>query len=313
MLRSCLVFAVVASVFSSATVAQKRRGDRSRFRPDRNEVYKTAGDVKLEAHLYLPPGHKPGDLRPAIVFYFGGGWRGGSPSQFAPHAAYLASRGMVAVTVDYRVHSRHKAQVVDCVADAKSAMRWIRSHAEKLGVDPEKVVASGGSAGGHLAAAVAMLPDFDEPGEDKSVSCVPNALALFNPALDLRPVAFNRPADSPRQVELTNRFGSTAEKLSPATHVKAGLPPTIVFHGEADTTVPFAQAESFAKAMKKSGNRCEVDGYEGQAHGFFNYGRNENKPFRATLTKLDEFLASLGYLKGKPRVEEFLNKQKTDE
>jgi len=78
--------------------------------------------------------------------------------------------------------------------------------------------------------------------------------------------------------------------------VKAGAPPTIIFHGKADTTVPYATVELFTKAMTDAGNKCTLMGYEGQAHGFFNYGRNGGEYYPKTIASLDEFLVGLGYL-----------------
>ena len=101
------------------------------------------------------------------------------------------------------------------------------------------------------------------------------------------------------------RLGIEPLAISPAHHVTADGPPAIIFHGRADTTVPYITTEAFAEKMKAAGNRCELVGFEGQAHGFFNYGRNENKYFLETLKRADEFLVSLGYLSGKPTVEKF--------
>jgi acetyl esterase len=95
-------------------------------------------------------------------------------------------------------------------------------------------------------------------------------------------------------------------KISPCNHVRDGAPPAILFHGKADTAVPYATAEAFAAAMKKAGNRCKLAGFEGQAHGFFNFGGNENKFFIETVRKTDQFLVSLGWLKGEPTIEEFV-------
>jgi len=158
------------------------------FAETRTETYKTIGDVKLDMTIQLPDGWKPEDKRPAIVFFFGGGWSSGSPTQFENQARYLASRGLVAMAADYRVKSRQGVKAVSCVADAKSAIRWVRANAVRLGIDPHRVAAGGGSAGGHLAAAVAVLPGLDDPADDKSVSCVPDVLVLFNPALVLAPI-----------------------------------------------------------------------------------------------------------------------------
>ena len=85
------------------------------------------------------------------------------------------------MTADYRVSSRHGTQVVHCVADGKSAVRWIRANAKRLGVDAERIAAGGGSAGGHVAACTGVISGLDAPDEDTSLSSVPNAMALFNP------------------------------------------------------------------------------------------------------------------------------------
>ena len=270
----------------------------------KTEVYKTAGDVKLNMYIYYPAGHQPSDHRPVAVFFFGGGWNSGSPAQFAPQAEYLASRGMVAMLADYRVASRHGVKAIACVEDAKSAIRWVRQNAARLGVDPGRVVASGGSAGGHLAAATATIAEFDAPGEDRSISSVPNAMALFNPALVMAPVDGKLALDTARAKELPERVGADPRRISPYHHVQKGTPPAIVFHGKNDTTVPYRTAELFCERMQAAGNRCELVGYDGQGHGFFNYQRGGKKPYYDTLRRMDQFLASLGYLKGEPTVQE---------
>lgn len=233
-------------------------------------IYKTIGDTELTLYVFCPS--NTATDRPAIVFFHGGGWRGGSPRQFFPQCEHLAKRGMVAVSAQYRL-----GDMATCVTDAKSAMRWVRAHAAELGIDPQKIAAGGGSAGGHLAACLAMIDGFDEPGEDPQISTRPAAMALFNPALDIA------------------RFGGR-EELSPAQHVRAGLPPTIIFHGTADTTVPFATVEEFTKAMRAAGNECELVPYEGRKHAFFNAGAD----LAATTAAADRFLVELGLLPAAP-------------
>ena len=149
------------------------------------EIYKTVGEVELPIHIISPAGHQTSDKRPAAVFFFGGGWRSGTPTQFEYQCRYLATRGMVAMTVEYRVSSRHGVKAISCARDAKSAIRWVRQNAERLGVDPNRIVAGGGSAGGHLAGSVGTIRAFDEENEDHTVSSIPDALALYNPALVL--------------------------------------------------------------------------------------------------------------------------------
>ncbi|HUQ68489.1 MAG TPA: alpha/beta hydrolase fold domain-containing protein, partial [Planctomycetaceae bacterium] len=241
---------------------------------------------------------------PAVVFFFGGGWKNGSPTQFEQQCKYLASRGMVAITADYRVESRQGVKAVDCVRDAKSAVRRVRDHADELGIDPNKIVASGGSAGGHLAACTATLQEFDEESEDRNVSSVPNALVLFNPAVSFSRNASAEPKQTPE--EFAARAGVAPERISPAHHVRPDLPPTLILIGTNDFLI--AGNREFTDKMKAAGNRCELDLYEDQSHGFFNYGRNGNEYFLKTLTAMDKFLASLGYVQGPPTVDAFFAK-----
>ena len=255
----------------------------------KSETYRKIGDTELKVWVFdqAPKQTAP---RPAIVFFFGGGWTGGSPTQFEPQSRHLAERGMIAIVADYRVKTRQDAKPADCVSDAKACVRWVRANAARLGIDPGRIAVGGGSAGGHLAAATATLPGLDTATDDKSVSCRPDALVLFNPGTVMAPFpgldlkGFGAGLDKAR-------FGCEPTEISPLHHVAKGAPPTIVFHGKADTTVPYATVEKFAAVMKAAGNRCELVGYEGEKHGFFNQSK-----YAETLAATDDFLVSLGYL-----------------
>ncbi len=295
-----------------ALLAQEKKGPyESDFElpGSRAEVYKTIGDVKLKVYIYEPKGHKAGAKRPAIVFFFGGGWRGGTPKQFQEHCRYLASKGMVAMTADYRVSSRQGTKPVHCVRDGKSAVRWIRQNADRLGIDPDRVAAGGGSAGGHVAACTGTLPKHDEPGEDAKVSSVPNAMVLFNSVLITAEAEGLKTFGGDRLEKLKARLGVVDPKtMSPYHNIRKGLPPTLVLHGKGDTTVPYSTAEAYVKQATKTGLRAELAGYEDMPHGFFNFGCRDNKMFLATVTRMHEFLRSLGYVKGKPTVEKHLKR-----
>lgn len=267
------------------------------------EVYKTIGDVELNAYVFTPKGHGSSHKRAAVVFFFGGGWTGGSPTQFEEHCKYLASRGMVALTVDYRVRSRHGTKAVACVADGKSALRWIRVNAGRLGVDPHRLAAGGGSAGGHVAACTGTIPGFEEKGEDTSVSSVPNAMVLFNPAVVLAPVEGLVLFRAEMLKSLADRMGTDPRNLSPYHHVKKDTPPTILFHGTSDTTVPFETARRFAEAMTAAGASCRLIPFEDRPHGFFNFGRAGGGDYVATVRAMDQFFIELGYLDGQPTIE----------
>lgn len=264
------------------------------------EIYKTVDDLNLQLWIFNPTDFKETDSRPAIVFFFGGGWRKGTPTQFVPHCKYLADRGMIAMVADYRVRNRHKTLAPRCVEDAKSAVRFIRQNANRLGIDPERIAAGGGSAGGHLAAATATLPDFDDPADDWSVSAKPNALVLFNPAVIMATVPNLWNVNPTKEAELKERTGVELESISPYHHIRPGVGPTIIFHGIDDSTVPYKTVELYRKKMREKENRCELVGYFGQGHGFFNYDRNSNGAFIDCVRKMDAFLCSIGYLELPP-------------
>ena len=124
----------------------------------KDAIYKVVNNDSLMLRVYFPDNFKKKKKHPTIVFFFGGGWNGGTITQFEDQSKYFASRGMVTAVVDYRVKSRNKTTPFDAVKDAKSAMRYLKIHAKDFGIDIKKMVASGGSAGGHLAAATTLLP-----------------------------------------------------------------------------------------------------------------------------------------------------------
>lgn len=260
--------------------------------PDTTRVFKVAGADTLRLHVFEPADHAPGDRRPAIVFFFGGGWVGGTPAQFYPHARYLAARGMVAFAAEYRVRSRHGTTPFESVRDGVSAIRWVRAHAANLGIDPDRIAAGGGSAGGHVAAATALLDSYDAPGADRSVSARPNALVLFNPVINNGPDGYSY-----------DRIGARYRSFSPLHNIRPGAPPTIVFLGTEDTLIPVATMRTFDRRMEAAGARCDVYYYGGQGHGFFNYRDGANPYYRRTVLAADRFLASLGYLEGPPLLE----------
>ena len=260
------------------------------FVPDREVVYATVGTNTLKLHIFQHQDLKPGEARPAIVFFFGGGWRTGDFRAFGPHSRHLADEGMVAICADYRTEQNAGVAVPsECVKDAKSAMRYVRSHAAELGVDPNRIAAGGGSAGGHLAIAAATLKNFNHDFDNLSVSCRPDALVLFNPVLDT----------GPDYDFVYSRVKEYWKDFSPMENFHEGMPPTIEFSGTEDKVIPPALAEEFQKKMQALGARCEINLYEGQNHGFFNYGKGDNPYYAKTVSVMDDFLRSLGYICGK--------------
>ena len=275
----CLVLLVALNIHASHAAPQVVKPE-----PDKTVIYKSTTQGNLNLHLFNPKGHKENEQRPAIVFFFGGGWTGGKVSQFYPQSQYLAARGMVAICAEYRVSSRHDTTPKECVQDGKSAIRWVRAHAKELGIDPKKIAAGGGSAGGHVAAATATVEGFDEPGEDTTVSCQPNALVLFNPVIDNGPSGYGY-----------QRVEDYWLDFSPLHNLDEQTPPTIFLLGTRDKLIPVATAKQYQDKMKSNGTRCELVLYEGQEHAFFN---EPKKHYADTLAEMDKFLVSLDYLEG---------------
>ena len=255
----------------------------------KTEVYATRGERKLEIHLHFPEGWKAEDKRSGIIFFFGGGWSNGSPEQFLKQAEYLASRGMVAARADYRVKSRDGVTPDDCVRDARSAMRWMKKNASRLGLDPKKIVASGGSAGGHLAACMMIEDSIDAPDDDLTISTIPAAMILFNPVMSFEPP------------ELSKRIGNRDElvrKISPNAHINKSTPPSLILFGSEDRLI--ALADPYWQKAEELGVRAEKYIAEGQGHGFF----NKSPWLERTLIAADKFLVSLGLLEGAPALKD---------
>lgn len=281
------IFILLFLIFSGVQVfGQGYKFSTSKF------IYKQIEGYSLEMIMYKPVLSSPMNL-PAIVFFFGGGWTGGTPEHFKMQAEYLASRGMIAICPDYRVKSRQGTSPFECVKDAQSAMRYVRSHSRELGIDSDKIVAAGGSAGGHLAACTGIINGVNEDGDDLSIKTHPFLMVLFNPVVDTGKNGYGREKVAGREFE-----------ISPVHHVTAGIAPTLIMHGKDDTTVPYENAVRFESLMKQEGNKCKLKGYKNQKHGFFNYSKKP-KYFKKTLIQTERFLEDYNLLRGESWVKKY--------
>lgn len=267
-------------------------------KPDAVYTYHSTPQRDLTLDLYDPglnttarQAEMPADLqkRPAVIFFFGGGWNGGSTNHFARQAQAYADLGFVAFCPDYRVAKRDETPPMDAVADALQAVAWVRANAERFNIDPDRIAVGGGSAGGHLAAACATVPEnklADLAPQGLPASPRPNALLLFNAVIDNGPGASNYGYD---------RVGDDYVWFSPSHNVREELPPTIILQGTQDKLIPVSVAENFKDSMEKHGNRCDIVLYEGVGHGFFNQDNGPDSPYRETLGRTVEFIRSLGW------------------
>lgn len=248
-------------------------------------IYKKANGKNLKLWIYSPINKEA--KTPAILFFFGGGFRNGSPEQFTFQARYFANRGIAGIVVDYRVNSRDNVKPIECLSDAKVAIQWIRKNAKDLNIDSNKIIASGGSSGGYLAAA-SYFVDKKVIGNSDKTNEKPNALILFNPGgMDMPKV---------NEDAFMMRFGALRKYVNLIDIIGMNAPPTLILHGDIDKTVDITTVRNFTKKMNTLGHKCELKEYKNEPHGFFNFGRSNNGPFYHTLSVADDFLIENGFL-----------------
>jgi acetyl esterase len=258
----CLLLTIPIVLLCGSLSAQRPRPLESiaeKLNPTRTVVYKTVGDRQLRLHIFDPSDRPANDGRCVFLMIHGGGWTGGDARKSYPLADHFSRLGAIGVSLEYRLINRStNVTVFDCVKDARSAVRYLRSHAGELGIDVNRIVVAGASAGGHLAAGTAMFNGIDEASDDLSISCRPDALVLYYPVIDTSEQGYGQ-----------QKIGKRWRELSPVDHVRSGLPPTILFHGSADTVTPIAGAIQFQERMTQLGNRCQLVSQKGGSHGYF--------------------------------------------
>jgi acetyl esterase len=229
-----------------------------------------------------------------MACFFSSGWDHGQVSQFAPHCVYFASRGMITVAFEYRVQQKHGTGPLEAIEDVRDAMLWLRMNAEPLGINPNQIVALGGSGGAHAIASIAMLAPPLKRGEAlPDIHPQPNALILFNPVLDTSKHGFG-----------LERFpdAASAKQHNLIRAIRKELPPSLLLHGTADRVVPFVGSYDFARKARRKKNICRLIEFEGAGHGFFNFNVSFER-YEASLMAIDEFLIELGILVADPETQ----------
>ncbi len=253
-------------------------------------TYKAIDGVDLKIHVYQPTkaasGRNKAAARPAILFFYSGAWEYGTVKEFIEPAKYFSKRGAVAILVDYRVFCRNGNSIADEISDAKSAVRYVRSHAKALGIDANRIVASGASAGGHLALSTATIDGFESAHEDISISSKPNFLALFYPCSDV--------TTEEEKMYGGDAIGNYGREVSPLFHIRKGLPPTLIMQGTDD--IVYEENKQFCAASKALSNSCEIVIYKNASHGFFGPDVDNGKWYKLGLAKMDSALTKAGYL-----------------
>ncbi len=216
---------------------------------------------KLDLAMPTERGETP---RPALVFIHGGGWRGGDKRRggfLRPTISY-AAKGYVCVTVNYRM--LNEAPITACVEDVKNAVRWLRAHAGEYNIDPERIGASGNSAGAHLAVMLGVCPpsaglEGDGPYQEYS-SMVQAVVASATPTDFLSAMSDRQrnrsnaqAARPPRKNELRLESEEVRAKTSPVTYASADAPPILLVHAISDRTVGVYHSDKLVKALREAG------------------------------------------------------------
>lgn len=254
------------------------KGVQRRTEPDTIKIYKTIGNIELEAHIFYPKDHDKANNSPVYAFFHGGGWAVGIPEWGYKNCKRYQEKGMVAISFEYRIIDIHGSNIINCIEDVNSAILWIRQNAKTLGFDPNKVVAAGFSAGGHLATSLVTLDDFTL--NENGYNSKPNAFIAHSASYNTTKSGFFR-----------RQSNGNAKSISTHHNVKKGLPPSILFHGTDDHLAPINEFTEFRDKMQSLGNDFEYKIFENVGH-FFNEPKASNEVRELT----DKFLQKLGYI-----------------
>ena len=279
---ACLLFAAASYARQSAQAGPRACigiGDKAAPQPLRLPLYRPVPYRQVTGralllHVLPARGVPRRERTPAILLFFGGGWLYGSIRQFDEQAQALADRGITAILVDYRVLCRDGVGPQAGMEDAAAAMRFVRAHADEFSIDPHRIAAAGGSAGGQLALSTVF---------DADAAVRPDALVLFNPVVDL--------ADGDLAGHFANLSRSDIRSVSPVSHEAAAYPPMLIMHGVEDRLVPIGQVTAFCNAVSAYGHSCTLLAYPDAGHGFFNPGVAGGRWFAATLAAAQDFLS----------------------
>lgn len=252
------------------TVTRQRRRDKA---VTKQTEYYTNDGVSIGMDVFIPNEEDFPGVRPGILLFFGGGFMVGCRDGLAPQAEELAKQGYVAITADYRITVLYNSEAADSMLDGAAALRYVTDNGAKWRLDTDRLAVGGGSAGGLIALMSGPLSGIS-----------PKALVLFNPGVL-----------SPSDEASRKRFGNWENRfpIINKDRLEPGMPPMLIMHGEADTTIPFAGIVEFADQAKELGIDVRLKTYPGAKHGFFNFNRSRPHYFMTlgeTLLFLNEVL-----------------------
>jgi acetyl esterase/lipase len=261
---------------------------------DQNIVYGKGGEVDLKLDLYRQKIHveDPTSIQPGLIVIHGGAWRSGNKESMRVFCEQFARNGYVVASISYRLipTATFPSQVEDC----KCAVRWMRANADTHRIDPDRIGAMGGSAGGHLAMMLGYMDDEDglqgtggHEGYSSQVQCVVNYFGPF--------IFTIRDWKKSDEHLLVDFLGGTLDeapeayrRASPATYVDSDDAPTITLHGTQDPLVPYGQAALVHAYLRGAGVDSHLELVPGAAHGWL--GKELQHTQRLSLEFLDKHL-----------------------
>ena len=258
-------------------------------------IYKKVGHHELSVDVFYPNEEKDDQPFPAIAFFHGGGWVYGSPEEFYGACRRFARKGFKTFSFQYRLsmnddgsYPNPEVSPLESVKDARSAIRWLRKNADELKIDPNKIIASGQSAGGQLALSTALMDNINDDTDNLKISPVPSALVLYSSCVNTL------------EAWIDYIMGDRRDQIwsiSPYHNLKSNMPPTIAFHGEADCMVLFYTIQFFSSKMKELGNSFELITLPGRDHYL---GENADPKYsryfdEGILERTDQFLSENGF------------------
>lgn len=257
-------------------------------------VYKVIDEQKLMVDMFYPAGQQDTNQRTAIALFHGGGWAFGSPDEFHGACRRYARRGYVTFSFQYRLsinsdgtYPNPDISPIEAVKDARSAIRWLRKHADSLHIDPNKIVVGGQSVGGQLALSATLIDSINEDSDDLTISPKPNALLLFSSNVNtLEPWAEMLLGERSQQIW----------SISPYHHLRRNMPPAIAFHGREDNQVLPYIVHFFAARMNELGNYYDLHWYPDRKHYLGEGNEKYSRLFDEEILELtDAFLEKFGF------------------
>ncbi len=291
-MRMIFAIATLCAVFLSLAHSVPNPSNKSA--PGKAFEYKTTNKKPQSLEVYFPQGHDPTKAKvPGVLLFHGGGWSSGDLGQFRYSCEYFAKRGLVAATANYYMLGEAEQKALGlseaepkalaqggkrkriCVTDAVTALRWFKQHAGELGVDPDRIVVGGGSAGGHLAMLATLNRGLDDPSDPKDIDSSVLGYLLFNPAF-------------------TSKGRDRDDEVDVFAHLKPGIAPSLFLFGEKDSWK--AASDELLPVLRKTGAKAEMLVADGVGHSFW----MQPEWYDCCLIECDRFLVSLGVLKGEP-------------